>query len=128
MHLGTEFAKLLIGWPVHRQVVEKTFHVREFLIKAFGLHQFRTAMPEFLGINTKRRKNHVVLHVGRTQRLIVVVDDGNSILERSHAASMDYALSRLRPVDENPTPRFSCGARRSACTWCQPTPLNSLNS
>src|SRR5260370_7701507 len=128
MHLGTEFAKLLIGWPVHRQVVEKTFHVREFLIKAFGLHQFRTAMPEFLGINTKRRKNHVVLHVGRTQRLIVVVDDGNSILERSHAASMDYALSPLRPVHETPTPLFSFAPRPSTTTRSNPTLLNPSHS
>src|SRR5260221_12444463 len=103
MHLGTELAELLIGWSVHRQIVEKTFHVREFLVKAFGLHQFGAAMPELLGINTERRKYHVVLHVGRTQRLIVVVDDGNSILKRSHAGSMDYALSCLLPVAENRT-------------------------
>jgi hypothetical protein len=58
-------------------------------------------MPEFRGVNTKRRKNHIVLHIGGTQRLIVVVYDRDFVLERSHAGSMDYALSCLWPVDEN---------------------------
>jgi hypothetical protein len=107
-HFGAKLTKLLIGWPIHREIIKKTFHIREFLIKTLGLHQFRAAFPEFLGVNAKRGKNHIILHVRGAQRLIVVVNDCDSVLEYCHEGSIDYALCRLRPVDETDGSHWSC--------------------
>ena len=43
-------------------------------------HEFGAASPETLVINAERRKDHVFLHITRTERLVVIINDGDGVL------------------------------------------------
>ena len=81
-YLGPGERRVII--QIHPELVEQYLHVSELVIVAMIAHQFRTTPPENLAINPKHRKHDVVLHVARTQRLIVIVDDGDGILRSGH--------------------------------------------
>jgi hypothetical protein len=68
--------------PIHPERVEQHLHVSEFAVVALLAHQFGTAPPEARGVNPKRREHHLVLHVARAERLIVIVHDRDRILRR----------------------------------------------
>ncbi len=70
----------LIGGPIHREAVEQTFHVSEFVIVPFRLDQIGATIPEFFGIDPESGKNDVVLHVVGAERLVVVVNERNGVL------------------------------------------------
>src|SRR4030095_4753436 len=84
VQLPAQLFEFLIGRPIHLELVAQHLHVSELVIVAMSAHQFRTTPPENLAINPKRRKHDFVLHIARTQRLIVIVDDGDGILRRGH--------------------------------------------
>ena len=81
-HLGPELFKLLVGGPIHREVIEQAFHVREFVVVSLRLNQIGTAFPEFFPVDPKCGENNVILHVIGTQRLVVVVNKRNCVLQQ----------------------------------------------
>jgi len=62
--------------------VEKHFHVSALVIVAVVTDHLAAAVPKFRPVNAEHRKYDVVLHVIRTERLIVIVDDGDGVLWR----------------------------------------------
>src|SRR4030095_16528338 len=84
VQLRAQLLEFLIGGPIHPELVEQYLHVGKLVIVAVIAHQFRTTPPENLALNPKLRKYDFVLHIARTQCLIVIVDDGDGILRRGH--------------------------------------------
>lgn len=87
LHFGAELFQLLIRRPVHGQIIQDAFHVCEFVVISLALDQIRAALPEFFGINPESREDDIILHVGRAQRLIIIKDDRDSVLESSHSVT-----------------------------------------
>jgi hypothetical protein len=44
------------------------------------------------GVDAKFRENHIILHVKRTERLVVVVNQRDGILSGSHGRAMKQAM------------------------------------
>src|SRR6476659_5849069 len=88
IQLRAQLLEFLISGPIHPELVEQYFHVSELVVVAVIAHQLRTTPPENLTINAKRREHDFVLHVAWTQRLIVIVDDGDGILRSAHSLSL----------------------------------------
>jgi len=51
-------------------------------------HQLGASRPRFQAIDRERRKNHFVLHVTRTECLIVIVNDCDGVLRRRHGKQL----------------------------------------
>src|SRR5256885_3070445 len=79
-----EFFEFLVGWPIHPELIEQNLHIGELVIVAMVAHQLGTTSPKNLAVNSERRKHHLVLHVARTQCLIIVVNDGDGVLRSGH--------------------------------------------
>src|SRR5205823_12873492 len=84
VELRAEFFEFLVGWPIHPLLLEQELHIGELVIVTMVAHQLGTTSPENLAVNSKCREYGLVLHVARTQCLIVVVNDGDSVLRSRH--------------------------------------------
>ena len=56
----------------------------QLVIVAMIAYQLGTTSPKNLAVNSERREYDLVLHVTRTQGLIVIVDDGDGVLRSGH--------------------------------------------
>jgi hypothetical protein len=79
--------QLVIRGPVHPELVEQHFHIREFVVVTVFTDQLR-ATPEFRPVNSERGEHYFVLHVARAQRLIVVVNNRDGVLRRGHGVTL----------------------------------------
>src|SRR6266480_1378683 len=91
-----EFFEFLIGWPIHPELIEQDFHIGELVVVALVAHQLGTTPPENLAVNSKCREYDLVLHVARTQRLIIVVNDGDGILRSGHGSWKRVSVKALK--------------------------------
>ena len=81
-HFGAELLELLIRGSVHREVVKQALHVSEFVVLPLRLDQILAAFPEFLRVNPESGKNNVILHIKGAQRLVVIVNKRDCVLQR----------------------------------------------
>ena len=81
-HFSAELFELLIAGAIHCEVIKQTLHVSEFVVVPLDLDQSVAAFPEFCGIDPKSGKNNVILHVVGAQRLIIVVDERDCVVQR----------------------------------------------
>ena len=51
-------------------------------------HQLTAFPPEAVLVNPERGEHHLVLHVARTQRLVVIVNDRDRVLRRGHGQAL----------------------------------------
>ena len=79
-HFGPELFELLVGGPIHREVIEQALHVREFVVVSLRLNQIGTTFPEFCPVDPESGENNIILHVEGTQRLVVVVNERDCVL------------------------------------------------
>ena len=87
-----QFFEFVIGRPIHPELIEQDLHVGEFVVVAMVAHELGTTPPENLAVNSKRRKHHLVLHVARTQCLVVIIDDGDGILRSGHGRGRESQI------------------------------------
>ena len=72
---------------VHLQVVEQALQVGQLAVPLLLGDQRVALLPELRRIDPELRKQHVVLHVARTQRLVVVEDQRDGVLGSCHGAA-----------------------------------------
>jgi len=87
IQVGAESAQLIVRRPVHPEGVEQHLHVSQFAVIALIPDELGTASPKAFPIDPESRKNDLVLHVTRAQRLVVIIDDGNRVLRCGHFVS-----------------------------------------
>src|SRR2546423_5743990 len=97
--LRAEFFEFLVGWPIHPELIEQNLHIGELVIVAMVAHQLGTTSPKNLAVNSERRKHHLVLHVARTQCLIIVVNDGDGVLRSGHGVGYVICKSSHRYIE-----------------------------
>ena len=73
---------------LHPERVEQDFHVSQLVVVAVIADEFSGARPKFRAVNSKRRKHDFVLHVTRTECLIVIVNDRDGVLRRRHGKQL----------------------------------------
>ena len=83
-----EFSQFDIGGPIHAQGIEQHFHVGQLVIVAVLPHQLAAPAPKVLTVDPESGKNYFVLHVARTQGLIVIVNDRDGVLRRGHVPTI----------------------------------------
>src|SRR5436853_6899792 len=71
VELPAQLLELLIGGPIHPELVEQYFHVCELVIVTVIAHQFGAVTPKNLAINAKRREVEFVLYVAGPQGMTV---------------------------------------------------------
>src|SRR6266581_1358386 len=54
----------------------------ELVVVTMFAHELDAAAPEIFSINAESGKDHVFLHVARTERLIIIVNDSDGVLRR----------------------------------------------
>ena len=95
LQTAAEFVESLVADLIHAEVIEQAFHVGQFAVPFLFLDERVAAFPELSGVDAEFRKQHIVLHVARAQRLVVVVDQCDGVLRGGHgdvilaAASVD---------------------------------------
>ena len=80
-----EFLETSVCGAVHPEAVQQNLHVGQFVVVALLPHQFLRAFPESPRINAEGRENHLLLHVVGTERLVVIVNNGNDVLRYRHS-------------------------------------------
>lgn len=93
--VGSEGAEFGVGGAVEGEVVEQGLQVSEFTVVAFGVDEFAAFFPELRGIDAEAREEDLILHVVRTECLIVVVNQSDGGLSGSHVGGY-YAAKRLK--------------------------------
>ena len=84
IELLTQRFKLVVRRPIHPERVEQHFHVSELVVVTVLAHQRAATVPELRPVDPKFWKDDLVLHVARTERLIVIVNDRDGVLRRGH--------------------------------------------
>ena len=82
--LRPEFTQVGVGWAVQFEVIEQGFQISQFVLEAVLLHQLMAALPELFPVDSEVGKNGFLLHVGRTEGLVVIVNDGDGALRDRH--------------------------------------------
>ena len=96
--------ELVVRRTIHPERVEQHFHVSELVVVTVFAHQGAATVPELPPVDPKFRKDNFVLHVARTERLIVIVNDRDGILRRGHGVEVE-ALQSLS-ANESSLQRF----------------------
>src|SRR5207244_11789312 len=63
-------------------------HLSHLIVIVAIANEFSTARPKFRAVNSKRWKHDFVLHVTRTECLIVIVNDCDGVLGRRHGKQL----------------------------------------
>ena len=69
----TEFGEHRVGHAIHSKVVEQAFHVGQLAVPLLPMDEAIALFPELRRIDPELGEQHVVLHVSRTQSLIVII-------------------------------------------------------
>jgi hypothetical protein len=75
-----------VAWSIHLEIVDHRFQVGEFALEALLFDEDPATFPKLGGIDAEFRKEHLILHVGGAEGLIVVVDDADDILRGGHGS------------------------------------------
>ena len=88
---AAEFFEAGVGGAVHSEAVEEDLHVGQFVVEALFTDEILGLFPESSGIDAEGWEQNLLLHIVGTERLVVVVDDGNDVLRGGH-----MGLGRVR--------------------------------
>ena len=101
---ASQLNQALIGHSIHLKVVKQALHVGKLTIPLLLPYEGVTAIPELFRIDSKLRKKDILLHVTWTQRLVVIIDQGNRALRNRHRENRCFKVAAQTTLNKENLP------------------------